>query len=363
MSNTPTSTTATDLKVGVIGFGWAGQQHLKAYSAMPGVEVIGIAGQETEVGATLATEFDVPLVVSEWQELLELPGLDAVSVAVPTFLHAPIAIAALERGIHVLSEKPIARDAVEGQQMVDAARAAGRVLDVAFNHRRRGDIMALRSIIESGDLGETYHARASWMRRRGIPNPGSWFSKKELSGGGPLSDLGVHVIDWALHLLGEPTVLSVSAVTHSQLGPRGLGGQVRVEGAVFDVEDFVSAFVRLEGGRSLVFETSWAAHRSSQDLMDFSVLGSEGGAELVISGATENPTGDITVFRDADDEPDDYSPVVEVGGNHREVVEEFVTAVRTPDTWSQHDGSVALTRARVIDAAYRSAAEGREVEL
>src|SRR5205814_2020496 len=106
--------------------------------------------------------------------------------------------------LHVLSEKPLARNGAEGLEMVEAARKAGRVLDVAFNHRRRGDIQKLKKIIDDGGLGRTYYAKGSWLRRSGIPTLGSWFTNPELAGGGPLADIGVHVLDYSLYLLGEP---------------------------------------------------------------------------------------------------------------------------------------------------------------
>jgi len=118
------------VKVGVVGVGWAGQQHIKAYAAMDGVTLAGIAGLEEETREELAAEFGVPVSVARWEDLLDVDGLEAISVAVPTFLHAPIAIAALERGLHVLSEKPIALNAAEAQRMVRAARKADRVLEV-----------------------------------------------------------------------------------------------------------------------------------------------------------------------------------------------------------------------------------------
>jgi predicted dehydrogenase len=200
-----------DLRVGVVGIGWAGQQHLKAYDSLDGVRIVSLAGMEQELRDSLQAEYSIPNAFADWKDMLDHAGLDAISVAVPTFLHAPIAVAALERGIHVLSEKPIARNAAEGRAMVDAARKAGRVLDVAFNHRRRGDIQALKGVIDDGGLGRPYYAKASWLRRSGIPTLGSWFTNPELAGGGPLADIGVHALDYALHLLGEPGTRSAGA--------------------------------------------------------------------------------------------------------------------------------------------------------
>jgi predicted dehydrogenase len=357
-----------ELKVGVVGIGWAGQQHLKAYESLEAVRIVSLAGMEPDLRDSLQAEYSIPNAFAGWEEMLEHGGLDAISVAVPTFLHAPIAIAALERGLHVLSEKPIARNAVEGQAMVDAARHAGRVLDVAFNHRRRGDIQALKEVIDDGGLGRPYYAKASWLRRSGIPMLGSWFTNPELAGGGPLADIGVHALDYALYLLGEPKVLAVSATTHSELGPRGRGGNDRYTAMgsshAFEVEDFASAFLRLEGGGTLLIEAGWASYRETDDVLDFMVYGTDGGAELKVQGTPLAPVGKLRVFTEKDGVNADYVPQALPGKAHQAVVDDFVAAVRGgADGWGQHDGSQALYRAQIIDACYQSAQEQREVRL
>jgi predicted dehydrogenase len=364
----PEGTPVAELRVGVVGIGWAGQQHLKAYDSLPGVRIVSLAGMEQELRDSLQAEYSIPNAFADWKDMLEHGGLDAISVAVPTFLHAPIAVAALERGIHVLSEKPIARNAAEGQAMVDAARKAGRVLDVAFNHRRRGDIQALKGVIDDGGLGRPYYAKASWLRRSGIPTLGSWFTNPELAGGGPLADIGVHALDYALHLLGEPKVVAVSAATHSELGPQGRGGgkeySALASAHAFEVEDFASAFLRLEGGGTLLIEASWATYRETDDLLDFTVYGTDGGAELKVQGAPFPAVGQLRVFTDKDGESADYVPPVLPGRAHDAVVEDFITAVRGGEAvWGEHDGSLALYRAQIIDACYQSALEQREVRL
>jgi predicted dehydrogenase len=357
------------IRAAVVGLGWAGQQHMKAYAELPGVELVAISGKEQALGTSLCEEFGVPLFLDDWSDLLARTELDVVSIALPTYLHAPVAIAALERGLHVLTEKPMARSAEEAAGMVQSARAAGRVLDVAFNHRRRGDIEALHDLIAGGEIGSPYHARASWMRRAGIPKLGSWFTNREMAGGGALLDIGVHVLDYALYALGEPDVRSVSAVSHAALGSRGLGGADRetaLEAASeseFEVEDMAAAFIRFGDGAALMLETSWAAFRDPVDLMDITVFGSDGGAELSIVGATALEAAEIKVFRDEAGKAADYRVPTKPGRGHIKVVDDFIAAVRTPEAWAQHDGSRALVRAQIIDACYRSAAEGREIVL
>ena len=167
----------------------------------------------------------------------------------------------------MLCEKPLARTVAEGTAMVEASKQAGRVLKVVFNHRERGDVAALKHQIDEGQLGRLYYAKAHWMRRNGIPGMGGWFTNRELSGGGPLIDLGVHILDLALHLLGEPQVTTVSANTFAELGPRGKGStrlpNANTLGSAFEVEDLATAYLRLEGGGALQLETSWATYRGA----------------------------------------------------------------------------------------------------
>lgn len=356
--------TAGGLRVGVIGVGWAGQQHLAGFARLPGVELHAIAGMEAERVAELATKYGIRNRFERWEDMLDAGGLDAVSVAVPTYLHAPIAIAALERGLHVLTEKPVAANLRDAQAMVAAARAAGRMLQVVFNYRERGDISELRRIMTAGELGTPYAAKAGWLRRKGIPGDGTWFTNRERAGGGPLIDLGVHVLDYALELLGEPEVLTVSATAYAELGSRGRGGSsADAIGAAFEVEDLAMAFMRLAGGGTLTLETSWAAYRPDNDEMWLTIYGTDGGADLRVIDYAD--PGELNVYRDAEENSADYhvDPSAANGG-HSAVIRRFADAVAGgPGEWAKHDGSIGLTRARIIDACYRSAASGREVVL
>jgi predicted dehydrogenase len=182
------------LRVGVIGLGFAGTTHLDAYLKVPGVEVVALAGQESERLQELGESRHVPHLYADWEDLVARDDLDIVSVGTPNYLHAPITIAALESGKHVLCEKPLATTGDEALAMVTAATNANRVLEIAFNHRRRGDVQTLRHYIDTGALGRVYHAKSSWLRRSGIPGLGSWFTNKQMAGGGPLIDLGAHIL-------------------------------------------------------------------------------------------------------------------------------------------------------------------------
>ena len=357
---------AGDLRVGVVGLGWAGQQHIAAYDALPGAQVAAIAGLEEPMREELAARYRIEHHIARWEDLLDLDGLDAVSVAVPTFLHAPIAIAALERGIHVLCEKPIALNGPEADAMVRAARAADRVLEVAFNHRQRGDIQALKAVVDAGRLGHPYYAKAWWLRRTGIPTLGSWFTRAELAGGGPLVDIGVHVLDYSLFLLGNPEVVAVSASTYDLLATAGFGSSPdsNKTGATgdktFDVEDLASVFMRLADGGTLLVEASWAAHRRDGDEFGITLYGTDGGAELIVDDYA--PEGALRVFSDDGGSAVATTVPVKPGRGHQAVVEQFAEKVRAGG-WNRYDGSGAAALAHIVDACYRSAAEQREIRL
>jgi len=210
------------LRAGVVGLGWAGQQHMAAYAAMEGVSLVGVAGMEADRRTDLAAAYGATACAT-LDDLLAL-DLDLVSLATPTAMHAPMAIQALAAGAHVLTEKPMAETAEAAGRMVAAARQHDRVLEVTFNKRRGRETVALKQAVENGVLGEIYYVKAGWVRRRGIPGLGSWFTRKAMAGGGPMMDIGVHVLDMAFHVMGEPEVRSVSGATYSHFGPRGRGG-------------------------------------------------------------------------------------------------------------------------------------------
>ena len=249
--------TQEQVRVGVIGCG-AGIFHLEGYAADPRVKIVALAGLDTDRCASLARRFDIPNVYREYQELLAQDDIDAVSIAVPNFLHMPVAVAALEAGKHVLIEKPLARNTEEGKLMVEAAARNNRILAVSFQRRTRHDVEIVRDQIAAGSLGRVYYSKAYWMRRSGIPGLGSWFTSKEAAGGGPLIDLGVHVLDMALYMLGNPIVTTVSAATYAEIGTRGRGNWVGRRSSQspddpidYEVEDLATAFLRFDDGGTL----------------------------------------------------------------------------------------------------------------
>ena len=353
------------LRVGVIGLGM-GSVHVDAFSRVPGVEVIALAGKEVERRTQLGEQWGIPHLLDEWADLVALPDVDIVSIATPNSLHHPIALAALAAGKHVFCEKPLALDTEQAREMVTAAIEHDRVLEVAFNHRRRADVQYAKTYLDEVGIGRIYHSRASWKRRAGIPGLHSWFTSKRMSGGGALIDLGPHVLDSLLFLLGERRVVAVSAVAHGELGRAGYGAMDRREqmagdSGLFEVEDLASALFRFDDGSSATFEITWASHTIDDEDISIELLGVDGGVRLFVPRYASDDT--LRFYRDVAGRPVEIAPDVHVpGGEHPLVIAEFIEHVRSGN-WEHHRGEFALHRTEVLDACYRSAAEGREVRL
>jgi len=355
----------TTLTVGVVGLGM-GSVHLSAYSELDGVEVVALAGKEVDRRTELGNQYGVPLLLDDWEQLVALSELDIVSIATPNALHHPIAMAALAAGKHVFCEKPLALNTAEAREMVAAAAAHDRVLEVAFNHRRRADVQYAKQYLDQVGIGRIYHARASWKRRAGIPGLRSWFTSKRMAGGGALIDLGPHVLDSLLFLLGERKVVAVSAVAHGELGRAGYGAmnhseQMASDSGAFEVEDLASALFRFDDGSSAAFEITWASHAVDDEDISIELLGVDGGLRLFVPRYASDDT--LRIYRDLAGRQVEIVPEVHVpGGEHPIVITEFINHVRSGQ-WHHHRGEFALHRTEVLDACYRSAAEGREIRL
>ncbi len=358
--------TQDTIRVGVIGCG-AGLFHLEGYNAEPRAEIVALAGLDTDRCNSLAARFGIPRVYREYQELLAQDDIDAVSIAVPNFLHKPVAIAALEAGKHVLIEKPLARNTAEGIAMVEAAEKAGKILAVSFQRRTRHDIEIVRDQIQSGALGRVYYSKAWWMRRSGIPGLGSWFTSKEAAGGGPLIDLGVHVIDMALYCMGNPKVTHVSAATYAEIGTQGKGNwvgrrtsQSSDDPIKYEVEDLATAFLRFEDGGTMIVEASWASYTEMDDDFGVQFYGSEGGARIFSKRYADVDTLDL--FSGIGNTTADTHPRLVARPGHEEIVRGFVDGILLGTPVSP-DGEEGLDRVRLIDAIYKSAELGREISI
>ena len=274
------------LRCAVIGVGAIGIEHLNSLLHCPRAATVAIAELNPQRLREAAEKFHIPRSYSNYEELLEQPDIDAVTIALPNFLHAPVAIAALNARKHVLIEKPMATNAKEAAKIVAAAQKNRRTVMVGKNLRFDKHTQSARLAIQRGDLGEVYHARAFSHRHSEIPRIGSWFTQKSLAGGGCLADAGSMLIDTLFHLLNDFDVVSVSATAHSKFGTRGKGegtwGKSEIDPKrTFDVEDHGSAFLRMKKGYTVSVETSWAGfHPGDNREEGIDLLGTEAGMSL-----------------------------------------------------------------------------------
>lgn len=353
-------------RVGVIGAGRIAEGHLRVYRENPDVEVVAVSDVSSERLAWVAHEFGITRGFQDYRQLLALPEIQAVSVCAPNWLHAPVTIDALQAGKHVLCEKPPALSAADVQRMADAARDSGKKLMVCFNYRYRNDTLFVKRLIESGELGDIYYVKASWLRCAGIPGRADgWFTSRKFAGGGPLIDLGVHLLDLTLWLLGHPRPLTVSASTYAAFGPRGLhyaASGTAPKGDPFEVEDLASAFIRLDNGTTLLLETSWAMHTApGRDEYYLHLYGTEGGVELDVRNYSQTDT--VRVYHDIAGVPVDSAPhALQAGNGHPAAINDFLWCLRQ-DLEPACSGEQGVALMRLIEAIYRSAEERREIAL
>ncbi|QQZ10049.1 Gfo/Idh/MocA family protein [Heyndrickxia vini] len=271
------------LRVCVIGTGTISDMHFQSYAKHPDVILYGVFDYVRERAEEKAQAYGIPHVYEELHEIFADPQVDAVSICTWNNSHAELAIAALEGGKHVLVEKPLSLNLEEAIEVQKAAQKNNRLLQVGFVRRFATNTKVLKSFIDDGKLGDIYYAKASCIRR--IGNPGGWFADKERSGGGPLIDLGVHVIDICWYLMGRPKVKSISGHTYHQLGNRANVKNLKFyKAADYDkgkntVEDLANALVTFENGASLFVDVSYTLHTKKDDI-HVKLFGTKGGAEL-----------------------------------------------------------------------------------
>lgn len=366
----PGTTTTGDaplLRAGIIGLG-VGRNHAGGYQTQFGSQLVAVCDQNETRLQEIGTLLTVPpgAWYTDYSRLLTEAKPDIVSICLPNALHADVTVAALEQGAHVLCEKPMAVSVAEAQRMLDAARASDRRLMIAYNYRYRADTQWIKHVIEAGTLGAIYHVNAAWRRETGIPGSG-WFSVKSLSGGGPLIDLGVHILDLTMWWLGFPQIQTVTGGVRSIFGKRGMKTWGRKPGDMaaqgFDVEDGASAYVRFANGTHMQLEATWAEHREPQDdMIKIELQGSEGTAVLEIHNYKKEDT--LRLYTESAGEAVVSIPKVRWGAQsgHEALVIDTVAALRTGAT-PNTDGVQGLAAVKILEALYQSARDGREVVL
>ncbi len=340
------------LKMGVIGLGM-GRGHARGYHSHPQADLVAICDMDVGRLQEVQSELDVPRTYTDAEKMFCAEELDGVSIAVPNKYHAPLTIAALKHGLHVLCEKPMAMTVKEAERMNAAATKASRSLMINFSFRFTEAAYALKQQVDAGVVGDIYFGRSVWHRRRGIPRFGGWFGIKELSGGGPLIDLGVHRLDLALWLMGYPEPVTVTGSTYDRIA-QPLAKKERKQ---FDVEDLACGLVKFANGATLILEASWALHQQEREHMTTNLYGDRGGL------VHRNTAGgyDFTAEIFTDEDGDQFSKRLDWrSGSTPSSYHEFVNSIleqRAP----MATGEQGIKVMKILEGIYKSASSGREI--
>ncbi len=333
------------VRAAVIGLGWPGMQHLKGYIADARAEVIAVCELDKAHAQQVAAQYNIPHIYTDHGEMLANKEIDAVSVCLPNFLHAPMTIDALNAGKHVLCEKPPACNAAEAQAMADAATQNGKTLMYALVQRFGGSTQRLKQLIDNGELGDVYFGKAGYVRRRGIPiGKGGWFVDKARAGGGALIDIGVHALDCVWWLMGSPKPVEIMGAAYSHFG------HLVPDNVKYDVDDATFAQIHFQNGASLVLETTWALNLPGDNYIK--IAGTKAGASL-------NP---FTLYTEENGKEVDKPLEAPDRNSFDEEVKHFVAClVEGKEPISSAEQGVILMQ--MLDAIYESAAKGGSVQI
>jgi len=363
------------LRVAVIGAGMiANAGHIPAWKNQPGVEIVAVADIEELNARATAQRHGIPHAYTDVGKMLDQRRPELVIVCTPNHYHKEHALAAFRAGAHVLCEKPLATGYADALAMFQAADAAGRILCVGQNLRFFGVIAAAKDFAAAGELGEIYHADTISMRRRGVPTWGRFHMKKH-SDGGPLWDIGVHMLDSLLWVMGNPRVLAASGMTYTKLANRdeGLATSLADSGAPigvftpraydyreFDVEDMAVGLLRLEGDATIAMKISWAAN-VPEGAGGTLILGTQGGLQL------DPNLRWLKLVKNLGRYQVDVAPKVPPDPDvpffgHWKQAEHVIRVIRGREP-PRVQRAEALNVVRALEALYRSAAERREVRV
>jgi predicted dehydrogenase len=349
---------AGKLRVGIIGAGGIAQSlHIPAYQSLSDkCEVVAVCDTWEPNARDSAAKHNISKVFTDYQQLLADPDIDAVSVTTPNVFHCQHTVDALKAGKHVLCEKPLAMNGEEARLMCRTARETGKVLQVGLQQRFTGPVQFVRDFIDHGKMGQVYYARAQALRRRGVPTWGV-FIDKEKQGGGPLIDIGVHILDITLFLMGYPKPVSASGQTWNLLGTKpGLyntwGDYDRSK---FTVEDLAAGLIRFEDGSVVLLESSFMANIEA-DVFQAQLFGTEAGCTVKVSGDAP-----VQIFSETDRQMFNMSPanipksepanIAEVRAFLASILDGAPVAV---------PGENGLYLNAIFDSLYKSAESGKE---
>lgn len=357
---------AEKLKIAIIGTGGIAHAHMRAYAQMDDIEIVGGADIVPGKARAFFDEFNLPnaAAYTDHQLMLKECKPDAVSVCTYNSTHAECSINAMRSGSHVLCEKPMSIFIAEALSMLEVSEATGKILSIGFQPRYDPNMLMIRDIVRSGQLGKVYYIQTGGGRRRGIP--GRTFIDKKLAGVGALADIGCYALDMALNAIDYPKPLTVSATATNYFGTNP---KYYADADKFTVDDFSAAFIRLEGDITLDFRMSWAMHMNTTGNTLF--LGTDAGLKVEPAGqdvpwggAWDGTIGPVYLYHDVAGNMAETSIPLK-----REQVDRFYLKVRDFVEAVQKGGKAPIPASQIIynqaiiDGIIRSSECGHEVEV
>lgn len=348
------------VKIALVGAGNIANTHLDSYKHVPDAEIYAICDINPVRLKETADKYGIERRYTDEDTMLAecAKDLDAADVCVWNVNHASCAIKALDAGLNVLCEKPMAYNTAEAVAMKEAADRNGKLLMIGFVLRFENETKIAKDFVDKGYLGDIYYSKAQYVRRHG--NPGGWFADKARSGGGPVIDLGVHVIDQTRYLMGKPTPVSVFASVQTKLGKRDYlkngVGWVPKDAKPDDpctVEDFGTALIRYDNGAVTLLETAYDFNGPA--LGQKALFGTKAGMDL--SNGVKLYTECNDFLADVSVSTDNYK---EAGSCFVAEMAHFVDCVagRAECIATAEDGIVVM---KILDAIYESGRTGHEV--
>ena len=356
-----------DKRIALIGLGGiAHLSHLKSFSETSGAQLVAGCDLDKKKFPLAEEKVGLKNFYTDYHEMFRKEKLDGVVIGTPNATHMPISVDALDAGVNVLCEKPVATSRLEAERIKEAVDRTGAKFMIGMPMRFRSENPTLRKMIVDGKLGNIYYAKTSYLRTRGIPGWGTWFTDKERAGGGAVLDIGVHMLDYVWFLLGKPAFKTVSALTFDGIGKRHLAGEEAAFGEVgypstytgpeknvFDVDEMTSAFIRLDGGAALQMEVSWAMNYNPEKHPNGGVIFGDRGGLSIMPPVFTHEVEDKLV----------HEPVEgPAGQGPQNLARAFVDYIdgKIDNPAPIEDGIQVM---RTLDAIYESARTGREIAL
>ncbi len=350
------------IKIGVIGVGNISNSHIKSYLKDERVELYAFCDINPVHLKEMGEKYGITRLYENIDEFLALPELDAVSVCTWNNAHAECAIKAMRAGKHVLCEKPMAYNAAQAEEMEAVAKETGKILMIGFVRRFGADCDMIKELKSEDFFGEIYYAKVRTLRRHG--NPGGWFGDKSRSGGGPLIDLGVHVIDLVGHIFGDEVLpVSVYGVTFKKLLNRpdckdkpGYVSRSAGENDICDVEDLASALIRYDNGAALSVEVSFSLN-IPEEKSSIELFGTKAGVSItdkfVAATVTNGRLANIELKKPA---------VFQFDESFAAETRHFVDCVLEGKE-CRNPAAHGVKLMKILDAIYESAETGHEVVI